>query len=124
MKRKPSPIKDLLFLTISSFIVVVAWIGFNLYHTWVTSTITPELQTSIKPITAEFDILTINKLKSRQQVTPINSLSNKIVIPTPTLTVPLNPSIPATNAATPASFSSGQSQGQSQSLDFPSIPGE
>ncbi len=86
MKKKPSTIKDILFLSISSFIVVVAWVGFNIYHSYVTTTITPELQIQIIPIQPEFDMATIQTLKTRRQVQPITNLSGKAAaVPTPTI---------------------------------------
>lgn len=125
MKKKPSTIKDILFLAISSFIVVVAWIGFNLYHTYVTSTITPELQTSITPITADFDTATINKLKTRNQVAPVNALSNTIITPTPINTTAVAPVIIATSSGSTTSIIPNEPQAQPTSaFDLPTIPGE
>ena len=86
MRKKPSILKDILFLSISSFIVIAAWIGFNIYHTHVTTTITPELQIRILPIQPEFDTATIENLKTRKQVVPVTALSNS---------VPQDPAIPA-----------------------------
>lgn len=80
MRKKPSTIKDILFLSISSFVVIAAWIGFNLYHSWVTSTITPDLQVQISPINPDFDTVTLDKLKTRKQVVPVSTLSNKITV--------------------------------------------
>jgi hypothetical protein len=92
MKKKRSPLKDLLFISISSFIVAVAWVGFNIYNTWVTTTITPEMQITITTIDATFDTSTIKKLKARKQVVPEMTLSGKAVdqiSPTPSpITVP------------------------------------
>lgn len=62
--------KDILFILISSFVVVVAWIGFNIHHIYVTSTISEELQLQLAPIDARFDTDTIQRLKSRQRVNP------------------------------------------------------
>ena len=59
---------------------MAAWIGFNLYDTWVTTTITPEMQIQINPIDPNFDTATLQKLKSRKQVSPINTLSSKTPI--------------------------------------------
>jgi hypothetical protein len=83
MRKKPSVLKDLLFLSISSFIVVVAWVGFNLYHSYVTTTITPELQIQIVPINPNFDTAMLEKLKARKQVAPITELSSVTFEPTP-----------------------------------------
>lgn len=83
MKKKPSTLKDILFLSISSFVVVAAWIGFNIYHSWVTTTITPELQIQIIPIQPDFDIATVEKIKARKHIVPITTLSSKAPVPTP-----------------------------------------
>lgn len=123
MRKKTSPIKDILFLAISSFIVVAAWIGFNLYHTYVTSTITPELQTSITPITPEFDMVTINKLKFRNQVIPLNSLSNAIIQPTPTIAVPDFQTASASFSAAPSPIPN-QLQTQPSGLNIPFVSGQ
>ena len=74
--------KDILFLFISTFILVVAWIGFNIYHKWATSTISADLQVQIKPIDPNFDTQTIEKLKTREQITPVYEL--KEISPTVT----------------------------------------
>jgi ABC-type lipoprotein release transport system permease subunit len=62
--------KDILYISISSFILVVLWIASNLYHAYVTSTVTPELQNQIQQINPNFDIETVQKLKTRQIVNP------------------------------------------------------
>lgn len=71
MKRK-----DILFIFISTFIVVVAWIGFTLYHKWVTSTISEDLQMQIQPIEPNFDLATLQKLKVREKIIPLYEISN------------------------------------------------
>ena len=71
MKPKRTTLqKDILFIFISSFIVVVAWIGFNLYHIWVTSTVSPDVQVELTPIDPDFDPVTIQQLKSRENIAP------------------------------------------------------
>lgn len=62
--------QDILFVLISSFIVVIAWIGSNLYHIYITSTISEEVQAQLPPIEGTFDVNTLHKLKSRIQVNP------------------------------------------------------
>ncbi len=79
--------KDILFVLISSFALTVAWIGFNLYHKWATSTITSSLQIQIKPIAPDFDLNTLAKLKTREKIAPFETKAT----PSPTLA----PSIPA-----------------------------
>lgn len=68
--------RDLLIIILMTFITVTAWIGFNIYHIAVTSTIGEELQTQISPINPVFDVNTINKLKKRDQVDPAYQFNN------------------------------------------------
>lgn len=90
--KKHKAQKDILYIAISSFILVVLWIGFNLYHAHATSTIEPVLQLQIKPIDSSFDTSVIQKLKSRQNVQPIyefgNASSAANISPTPTTQEP------------------------------------
>jgi hypothetical protein len=79
---------DILFILISSFIVVVAWIGFNIYHIYVTSTISEDVQAQLTPITGSFDTQTLQQLKSRDKVNPKfernAAASQSAVTPAPT----------------------------------------
>lgn len=68
--------KDILYISISSFVLVVLWIGFNLYHAYATTTITPDLQLEIAPIAPKFDTEIINKLKTREKIAPLYELRN------------------------------------------------
>lgn len=85
--------KDILVLLIPTFIFIFAWIGFSIYHSSVKSTISEELNMQITPISPDFDSKTIDKLKKRQNVTPIyqasESAKNSPIIPTPIVTLPL-----------------------------------
>ncbi len=78
--------RDILFVLISSFVLTVAWVGFNLYHKWATSTISDSLQIQIKPIRPDFDLRTLEKLKAREKVSPV--FEAKSPSPTPTIAVP------------------------------------
>lgn len=82
--------KDILYISISSCVLVVLWVGFNIYHAHVTSTIEPSLQLQIAPIEPRFDSQVIQNLKNRQKVAPIfelNSATNEADIPpTPVVT--------------------------------------
>lgn len=93
--------KDILFLSISFFIVVVAWIGFNLYHNYVTSTINPDLQMQINPITPTFDRQTIEKLKTRALITPAYDFSGGAIVNEPSLTPSTSQIKTSSNSATP-----------------------
>ncbi len=74
MKKKNRIQKDILYLAISSAVLTIAWVSFNIFHTIATSTIEPDLQIQIEPIDPSFDINEIQKIKSRQQIEPIFTL--------------------------------------------------
>lgn len=81
--------KYLFFFAISSFILTVIWILTNIYHSQVTSTIEPVLQTQIIPIEPKFDEETIAELRKRTNIDPANNavpLVSPSEGPSPTLT--------------------------------------
>ena len=61
-------IKNLLFLSIFTFVVVLSWISFSVYHTYTTSQISPDAAIRITPIPDKFDQDMINVLKSKKRV--------------------------------------------------------
>lgn len=63
--------KDILLLIISSFILVILWIIFSIYHNSVTSTIPEAVSIQILPINPTFDKNTIESIKRRTGVAPI-----------------------------------------------------
>lgn len=86
--------KDILFILISSFVVVVAWIGFNLYDIWANSTVSQEIQLELTPIDPQFDPQTIKLLKNRENINPLFSQA------TPSASVTVEPT--QTPAPTPS----------------------
>jgi hypothetical protein len=77
--------KDILIILIPSFIFVLAWIGFSIYHNFVTSTIPESVTMQITPITPDFDTKTIAGIKQRQNVTPVYQITNIVTVsPSPT----------------------------------------
>ena len=50
------------------FILVVAWIGFSIYHNSVTSTIPEATNLQITPIEGKFDRETIENIKRRERI--------------------------------------------------------
>lgn len=66
MKRK-----DILMLLIPSFLIVVFWVTFNIYHNFVTSTIPEDLNVQIVSISPDFDTSIIENLKKRKAVAPL-----------------------------------------------------
>lgn len=78
--------RDLILIAVFTFITVVAWIIFGVYHTRVTSTITPALQQRIEPIEPRFDTRVIDSIKNeRKQVLLLPEvLPSPIASPSPT----------------------------------------
>lgn len=74
--------KDILIILVLLFVSVVVWIGGDIYHSIVSSTISETANQDISPITPAFDTKTINKLRLRQKINPSFELQN--IIPTPT----------------------------------------
>lgn len=58
--------KDLLIVSLFTFITVVIWIAADAWHAYITSTITASLQQTIKPLSPKLDYSVIDSLKSRQ----------------------------------------------------------
>ncbi len=83
------------------FIISLAWIGFDLYHKAVTSTISAPLQADINPIVPDFDTHVIQNLKQRHYSDPVYLLSSQTATPsgkiqvspstTPTIIIPATP---------------------------------
>ena len=74
--------KDILIILALLFVLVVAWIGGNIYHSIASSTISETTNRDISPIAPTFDTKTVNKLKQRQKINPSFELGN--ITPTPT----------------------------------------
>jgi hypothetical protein len=58
--------KDILALTILTFITILAWIGFEAYHTAATSTIPERLEILVQPLSPELPTDVVQILKSQQ----------------------------------------------------------
>jgi hypothetical protein len=74
---------DILLVLIPSFIFVLTWIGFSIYHNIVTSTISQPLNVQIAPITPTFDTNVIDSLKNKDIVLPLYELSTPAQAATP-----------------------------------------
>ena len=99
--------QQLLLLIIYAFIIIVAWIAFNLYDKSVTSTVTQEQATQTAPIDPAFNEQAIENLKTRKNITPSYQLPVEI-IQTPSLTPLSLETQLATNEATIESSPSAQ----------------
>jgi len=78
MKRR-----EILFLIISTFTLVVVWVGFSIYHNAVTSTISQALSIQITPISPTFDMQTFEKLKEREKVSPLFEIKKSLLLASP-----------------------------------------
>ncbi len=96
MKRQ----REIILLLLSILIVTIAWIGFNLYHNVVTSTISEPLQQDISPITPSFNTSIISLLKTRQFIQPQYTFSLSKPIQAATMSGSITPSIQASTSAT------------------------
>jgi len=77
---------DILIILIPSFIFVLVWIGFSIYHSIVASTISETVNMQISPISPNFDTKTIDSLKGRQNVLPVYDAGVTVETPTPSPT--------------------------------------
>lgn len=102
MKRK-----DILLILIPSFIFVLAWIGFSIYHNIVTSTISAPLSMQIAPIVPNFDTSVIESLKNREKISPVYQLSAPTQN-TPTPSPSPSPTVPITITSTPSATTTKQ----------------
>ena len=57
--------KEIVILSVITFLTVLVWIFFGIYHAKKTSTITPAQLKQVVPLTPTFDNDIIRKLKSR-----------------------------------------------------------
>jgi hypothetical protein len=70
--------KDIVFILASVFFVIVVWIIFDIYHSSVSSTISGKLNSQIVPIKADFDLKTIENIKSRKTIEPLYKSAGSI----------------------------------------------
>ena len=112
--------RDILFLVISTFVLIAVWIGFSIYHASSTSTIEEPLLIQITAIKPTFDTKTISNLKKREKVAPIlesgetaATPSRKSVTPTPTPIVLITPTSTAPLATSAGSLKTETGSGAS-----------
>lgn len=88
---------EILFVLISTFVVITIWVGSDIYNKSVTSTLDKTLEFQILPIPASFDLKTIEGIRSRTKVDPLiqgvpRPASNEAELtPTPEVDIPLEP---------------------------------
>lgn len=78
--------KDLLFILVSSTLLVLLWIVFSIVHQSITSTISDTLSANIAPINGTFDTKTLTNLKNRKNINPQSGIAiTPTATPTPTV---------------------------------------
>lgn len=90
--------REILFVVVSIFALVLLYIGFNIYHNSVTSTIPQALSIQVAPIAPSFDQKTIDSVKKREKVSP--DFQAPIATPSPTGTPFAAPPISPTSIST------------------------
>jgi hypothetical protein len=94
-------IKNLLYFSIITTIVIISWISFGVYHSFTASTIAHDTSILITPIPGRFDDATIRRITTRHVIQA--DLSQK-KLGTPSATPTLTPAASGgkTNVATGA----------------------
>lgn len=102
--------KELIIILVATFIVVMAWIVFDIIHSIKSKrTVSPDLQTALEPIDPNFDTVTLDTI-SKLSLTPL--IIQPIIVPTqaptpaPTLAPTPKPSPTPSPLPTPVSSSS------------------
>lgn len=88
---------NVFLLSLSTFITIVAWIGFNIYHNFNTSTISETENIQIAPIKSDFDMQAIDEISKRKKVVPIFDAASSPATPS---AEPGEPSIQPTQIPT------------------------
>lgn len=77
--------RDLAIILVPIFILTIFWVIFNVYHSYVNSTIKFPVLEQIVPIQGTFDTNTIEQIKTRTRVNPTDEIITEISgTPTPT----------------------------------------
>lgn len=77
--------KDIIVILLMLFVFVTVWIGSNIYHNVVRSTISITTSQDMSFIAPTFDTKAIDKLKQRQKINPSFELESIVPTPGPTL---------------------------------------
>lgn len=60
--------KNVILFSAVTFVMVLIWIGFSIYHNQTSSTVAPNVASQIDPIVARFDTKTLESLRARKPV--------------------------------------------------------
>ncbi len=92
--------QDILIILIPTLLFVIAWIGFNIYHSWITPTIPTEEIEKVTSISPVIDTKTISELKNREFIESSSMNSNSYPLPTVTVTKAASESAKSTGGTT------------------------
>lgn len=70
--------RDVLLILGSLFVLTILWVFFNIYHSFVTSTIKDPITYQILPIESSFDTQTLEEIKDRTRVEPAFELQAQL----------------------------------------------
>lgn len=90
---KPKTQKNLLYIIIPSFILIIIWIVADIYNHAVMTTVTSDQAVSIQPISSSFDVGVLDNLRGRKIVTPdstaeaVPPIVEPAALPTPALDI-------------------------------------
>lgn len=65
--------RDTLLLSMFTLITSLAWIVFDVYHASIDTTIAPDVEEQLIPITPKFDRVLLDKIRKRENVDPLES---------------------------------------------------
>lgn len=72
--------KDFLKILIPLFLLTILWVIFNIYHSYVTSTIEESLTIQIIPIEGKFNNEAVTKIRDRQRIDPLFQTLSEVEI--------------------------------------------
>ena len=62
--------RDALLLSILTFVTALGWLVLDVYHASIDSTISPEVEAQLSPVTPTFEKDVVQSLKSRETFAP------------------------------------------------------
>lgn len=63
--------RDILLVLIPTFLLVILWVIFNIYHNSIERTVSKTVTAEVVPINPDFDFQTIENLKKREIIQPL-----------------------------------------------------
>lgn len=105
MKRK-----EILIILISGFLLIIAWVGFSIYHSAISSTIPEATNINIRPINSTFDTKAFSALRQRKSVSPLYEISSSSSASSPTPTVSISATPKPTPTPTPTQIASPEGE--------------